>query len=260
MATGTLFTCDGVSRSFGSLKAVGAVSLTVDPGEIPGIGGPNGAGKTTLFDVVTGLTPPTAGRAFFGDRNITGLGADRICRLGIARTFQLDAAFDAMTVIENVQVAAHFGRARRRLPGLRLGRGTRDAAGLAGKAHAAVAGLPVLDRKLLTIAGAQALCLLIVTDKACLTMVGSVCRQFTGGAVGFYAVHVQAISPTIPSPSGLLFIIAATVVVGIGSFRGPFVGTVILMLAGETMREAGEYRTLAPPPPDPDPSMSRTHV
>ena len=163
MATSALFTCDGVSRHFGSLKAVDTVSLTVDPGEILGIGGPNGAGKTTLFDVVTGLTPPTAGRVFFGDRNITGLGADRICQLGIARTFQLNAAFDAMTVLENVQVAAHFGRARRRLPGLRLGRGTRDAAmaaldavGLAGKANAVVAGLPVLDRKLLMIAGAMA--------------------------------------------------------------------------------------------------------
>ena len=163
MATGALFTCDGVSRHFGSLKAVDTVSLTVEPGEILGIGGPNGAGKTTLFDVVTGLTPPTAGRVFFGERDITGWGADRICQLGVARTFQLNAAFDAMTVLENVEVAAHFGRARRRLPGLRLGRETRDAAaaaldfvGLGRKAHTVVAGLPILDRKLLMIAGAVA--------------------------------------------------------------------------------------------------------
>lgn len=163
MATDALFTCDGVSRHFGSLKAVDAVSLAVRPGEILGIGGPNGAGKTTLFDVVTGLTPPTAGRVVFGDRDITGWGADRICQAGVARTFQLNAAFDAMTVLENVEVAAHFGRARRRLPGLRLGRETREAAraaldfvGLGRKARAVVAGLPVLDRKLLMIAGAVA--------------------------------------------------------------------------------------------------------
>ena len=163
MASGALFTCDGVSRHFGSLKAVDNVSLTVDPGEILGIGGPNGAGKTTLFDVVTGLTPPSGGRFFFGDRDITGYGADSICQLGVARTFQLNAAFDAMTVLENVVVAAHFGRARRRLPGLRLGRETREAAqsaldfvGLGGKSRAVVAGLPVLDRKLLMIAGAVA--------------------------------------------------------------------------------------------------------
>lgn len=182
---------------------------------------------------------------------------------------------------------------------------------------------------LLTLCIAQALYLLIVTDTACFTMVGSVCRQFTGGAVGFarfgdfgtrawlkarwlvgnyvivatlfsvvmaatyviigspiglafralkdnpgyavargvnrfqaqllvfglsafftglaggvYAAHFQAISPTILSLSQLLFIIAATVVGGVGSFWGPFVGTVILMLADEAMREAGEYRTL----------------
>lgn len=163
MASGALLTCDGVSRHFGSLKAVDRVSLTVDEGEVLGIGGPNGAGKTTLFDVVTGLTPASEGHAFFGDRDITGLGADRICQLGIARTFQLNAAFDAMTVLENVQVAAQFGRAPRRLPGLRLGRDTREAAwaaldfvGLADKARAAVAQLPVLDRKLLMIAGAVA--------------------------------------------------------------------------------------------------------
>lgn len=163
MTTSALFTCEGISRHFGSLKAVDAVSLKVNAGEILGIGGPNGAGKTTLFDVVTGLTPPTAGRFYFGEQDITGHGADRICQIGIARTFQLNAAFDAMTVLENVEVAAHFGRARRRLPGVRLGRATRAAAmqaldvvGLVRKARAIVADLPVLDRKLLMMAGALA--------------------------------------------------------------------------------------------------------
>ena len=163
MATPVLFTCTGVSRHFGSLRAVDAVSLEVAAGEVLGIGGPNGAGKTTLFDVVTGLTPATAGRVVFADREITGLGADRICQAGIARTFQLNAAFDTMTVAENVEIAAHFGRRRRRLPGFRLDRATRrasaealDFVGLAGKAHLTVAALPVLDRKLLMIAGAVA--------------------------------------------------------------------------------------------------------
>ncbi len=155
--------CDGVSRHFGPLKAVDCVSLVVDDGEVLGVGGPNGAGKTTLFDVVTGLTPATSGRVFFGDREITGLGADRICQEGIARTFQLNAAFETMTVLENVQLAAHFGAKPRRLPGLRLGRETRSAAldalefvGMADKAAATVAQLPVLDRKLLMIGGAIA--------------------------------------------------------------------------------------------------------
>ena len=160
---GILFTCDGVSRHFGSLKAVECVSFVVEAGEILGIGGPNGAGKTTLFDVVTGLTPPTSGRFWFGDREITGLGADRICQAGVARTFQLNAAFDSMTVLENVLVAAQFGRRPRTLPGLGLERATREAAhaaldfvGMADKTHAIVRDLPVLDRKLLMIAGAVA--------------------------------------------------------------------------------------------------------
>ncbi len=67
---------------------------------------------------------------------------------------------------------------------------------------------------------------------------------FTGLAGGFYAAHFQAISPGILSLSQLLFIIAATVVGGVGSFWGPFVGTVVLMVADEGMREAGEFRTL----------------
>ncbi len=163
MSRSALLTCDGVSRHFGSLKAVDNVSLLVEEGEVLGIGGPNGAGKTTLFDVVTGLTPATAGRVFFGDTDISGLGADAICHGGIARTFQLNAAFDGMTVLENVQVAAHFGRTPRWLPGFKLGRETRAAAwaaldlvGLADKAPAVVGQLPVLDRKLLMMAGAVA--------------------------------------------------------------------------------------------------------
>ena len=91
-----IFTCDGVSRHFGALKAVDGVSLVVSEGEILGMGGPNGAGKTTLFDVLTGLTPATSGRVWFGDHEITGLGADYICHTGVARTFQFNAAFETM--------------------------------------------------------------------------------------------------------------------------------------------------------------------
>ena len=158
-----LFTCTDVSRHFGALKAVDGVSMQVATGEILGIGGPNGAGKTTLFDVLTGLTAASAGRVWFEQREITGLGADVICQAGIARTFQLNAAFETMTVLENVLIASYFGRRRRLVPSLRLDRSTREAAfraldavGMAGKARATVRDLPVLDRKLLMIAGALA--------------------------------------------------------------------------------------------------------
>lgn len=158
-----IFVCDGIAKHYGALAAVDGFSLTVEAGSVVGIGGPNGAGKTTLFDVVTGLTPATAGRAWYGDTEITDLGADRICQLGIARTFQLNATFESLTVRENVEVAAAFGREPRRLPRLTLDRASRAAAmaaldfvGLAGKAEVPVSRLPVLDRKLLMIAGALA--------------------------------------------------------------------------------------------------------
>tara|TARA_R110002020_G_scaffold233050_8_gene444754 strand:- start:2522 stop:3319 length:798 start_codon:yes stop_codon:yes gene_type:complete len=158
-----LLSCTEVSRHFGSLAAVDGVSLRVMPGEILGIGGPNGAGKTTLFDVVTGITPPSGGHIEFDGQDITGQGADRICHAGIARTFQLNAAFDHLTVLENVQVAAQFGRIARRFPGLRLGDPTRQAVdealefvGLSARRNMQAGDLPVLDRKLLMIAGAMA--------------------------------------------------------------------------------------------------------
>jgi ABC-type branched-subunit amino acid transport system ATPase component len=163
MTATPLLVFDGVAKHFGSLAAVDGVSLVVGRGEIVGIGGPNGAGKTTLFDVVTGLTPATSGRVWFGETEITSWSADRICQRGIARTFQLNAAFDSLTVRENVEVAAYFGRSRRRLPGFGLGRETVRAAndalefvGLGAKSATRIDQLSVLERKLLMIAGAVA--------------------------------------------------------------------------------------------------------
>lgn len=158
-----ILTCENVSRYYGSLAAVDGVSVSVMPGEVLGIGGPNGAGKTTLFDVITGITAATGGKIVFDGYDITQSNADQICHLGIARTFQLNAAFDYMTVEENVAVAAHFGRHSRAFPGFRLPRTTRQAVnaaldfvGMADKRTLIARDLPVLDRKLLMIAGAMA--------------------------------------------------------------------------------------------------------
>jgi branched-chain amino acid transport system ATP-binding protein len=160
---GMLLTCEDVVKRYGSLAAVDGMSLSVAAGEIVGIGGPNGAGKTTFFDVITGITPLTEGSLSFDGQDITGLGADRICQLGMARTFQLNAAFESLTVRENIDVAAYFGSSRRTFPGLRLGPAVRqqteealEFVGLAAKADETVGQLPVLDRKLLMIAGAIA--------------------------------------------------------------------------------------------------------
>ena len=102
-----LLSCKGVSKHFGALAAVNNLSFDVEPGEILGIGGPNGAGKTTLFEVISGLNPASAGSIVFDGRDITRLPPEAICHAGIARTFQLNASFESLSVRDNVRVAAY---------------------------------------------------------------------------------------------------------------------------------------------------------
>ena len=155
--------CQHVSKRFGALAAVNDLSFAVHEGEVLGIGGPNGAGKTTLFEVISGLSPASEGAIRFAGRRIDRLPPEAICHLGIARTFQLNAAFDSLSAWENVLAAASFGRERRLFPGLRHSRTAAERAaaaldfvGLAEGPERIAGKLPVLDRKLLMIAGALA--------------------------------------------------------------------------------------------------------
>jgi ABC-type branched-subunit amino acid transport system ATPase component len=106
-----LLELDQASLSFGGLRALSDLDLTVEPNEVVSLIGPNGAGKTTVFNVVTGVYEPTGGDLRFDGRSIAGRRPDRITRLGIARTFQSLRLFLNMTVIENV-MAATFGHTR----------------------------------------------------------------------------------------------------------------------------------------------------
>jgi branched-chain amino acid transport system ATP-binding protein len=96
-----------LSKHFGGIKAIEDISFSVPGGAILSIIGPNGAGKTTLFNCLTGFIKPTKGSITLGPRNITGISADRISRLGISRTFQNIRLFREMTVIDNIMVAQH---------------------------------------------------------------------------------------------------------------------------------------------------------
>jgi len=98
----------GVSRNFGGLKAVSAVDLAVQPGEVIGLIGPNGAGKTTLVNVITGVHPATSGTVRFAGEDVTRQKPWQAARRGIARTFQIVQPFPDMTVLENVTAAALF--------------------------------------------------------------------------------------------------------------------------------------------------------
>jgi branched-chain amino acid transport system ATP-binding protein len=94
-----------LSISFGGLRAVADVDLTVHPGERRAIIGPNGAGKTTLFNLISGDLPPTTGQVLLFGQDITRLPPHRRAALGLARTFQITKLFPNLTVLENVLLA-----------------------------------------------------------------------------------------------------------------------------------------------------------
>jgi branched-chain amino acid transport system ATP-binding protein len=98
-----------VTKYFGGLAAVHNVDFDIKQGEIVGLIGPNGAGKTTLFNLISGALPTTAGEISYKDEKITSLKPNKICKRGIARTFQLIKLFRNMTVFENVFLASLFG-------------------------------------------------------------------------------------------------------------------------------------------------------
>lgn len=108
-----LLECKRLVRRFGALVAVDDVDLTVERGEIRAVIGPNGAGKSTVFNLITSVLKPSAGRVIFAGEDITGLPVHQVAQKGIARTFQLCHVFPALSVRENVRIAAQ-ARDRRR--------------------------------------------------------------------------------------------------------------------------------------------------
>ena len=99
---------ESLSRIFGGVVAVNDVNFSVYQGMVNGLIGPNGAGKTTLFNQITGMDKPTRGKIMFDGKDITGLPAWKISRLGIARTFQNIRLYKELTVVENVMMGLHF--------------------------------------------------------------------------------------------------------------------------------------------------------
>ncbi|MDE5445752.1 ATP-binding cassette domain-containing protein [Bradyrhizobium sp. CSA207] len=102
----------GVTISFGGIKAVQDVALTVSKGELLGLIGPNGAGKTTFLRLLTGILRPHEGQILLGDVDVTHRSVDRRARAGLAVTHQIVRPFRAMTAVENVMLAAGHGFTR----------------------------------------------------------------------------------------------------------------------------------------------------
>lgn len=107
---------EGVTKYFGGLVAVSNVDFSVEQGEVVGLIGPNGAGKTTLFNLISAALVPKPGIIKFKGKNITGKKPYQVCHMGIARTFQTVKIFGNLSVLDNVRVAALFGRAKRPSP------------------------------------------------------------------------------------------------------------------------------------------------
>jgi len=96
-----------ITKQFGGLVAVGNLSLSVDKGQILGLIGPNGAGKTTAFNMISGFYQADDGEIIFDGTKIGGLRPDQICKLGLARTFQVVKPFPQLSVLDNVMVGAY---------------------------------------------------------------------------------------------------------------------------------------------------------
>jgi branched-chain amino acid transport system ATP-binding protein len=149
---------EGLTKYFGGLAAVSDVDFYVDRGEVVGLIGPNGAGKTTLFDLISAAQMPKPGTIRFKGRNITGMKPHKICRMGIARTFQTIKIFGDLPVFDNVRVGSLFGSSAK-MSASEAGKETADLlafVGLADLGRTAARDLTLANQKRLEVARALA--------------------------------------------------------------------------------------------------------
>ena len=107
-----LLAINHLQKKYGGVVALKDLSMTVIPGEIVGVMGANGAGKTTLFSLIAGHDQPTAGEIKFDGQHLNGRSPDQICRMGIARTFQIVRPLRGLSVLDNITIAVRFGDSR----------------------------------------------------------------------------------------------------------------------------------------------------
>lgn len=146
-----LLTVQNLTKKFGGLTAVHDFSLSVDEGEILGMIGPNGAGKTTAFNMISGYYSPNEGNVTFEGREITGNRPDVICKLGLARTFQIVKPFAQLSVLDNVMVGA-YNRTNNNKDARQRSMDILDFLGMNDLTHQLAGSLSVAGRKRLEIA------------------------------------------------------------------------------------------------------------
>jgi branched-chain amino acid transport system ATP-binding protein len=151
----TILEVRNVSKFFGGLAANANVSFSVEDGMIMGLIGPNGAGKTTLFNCITGFYPPSRGEILFQGHRLSGLTPDRVCKLGMARTWQKVRPLAKMTVLDNVMVGA-LVRTNRLKEAAEMAMQQLRHVKLDHKARSLAGGLPIGERKKLEVARVMA--------------------------------------------------------------------------------------------------------
>jgi branched-chain amino acid transport system permease protein len=151
----TILQVSGLSKSYGGLQAVQGVSFEVQSGAVLGIIGPNGAGKTTLFNLLNGFVRPDQGRVVLEGHDLIGLKPNRICGLGVGRTFQVVRTFARMSALENVTVGALVA-SRSDIEVVETARNALARVGLTERADAAAGTLSNQELRLMELARALA--------------------------------------------------------------------------------------------------------
>ena len=146
----------GLSKRFGNLAVIDDLSFSLAPGEALGVVGPNGAGKTTTLNLIAGDLSPTTGSVRFAGENVTELGSNRRCRLGVGRTSQVPRPFEGLTAFENVLVGASFGGRLGRTDAIDASVRALERAGMLDRANVRAGELTLLQRKRLELARALA--------------------------------------------------------------------------------------------------------
>jgi branched-chain amino acid transport system ATP-binding protein len=211
-----LLEASGIAQRFGALVVLDGVDFALGSAESVGVVGPNGAGKTTLLNILAGSQRPTSGRVRYQGADVTGVRADRRCRMGIGRTHQIPRPFVGMTVFENVLVGAMLGAGRRSAGAYERTVDVLETCGLVDVANRRAADLGLLDRKRLELARALATDPKVLfldeiggglTDAEALELVATIQQLRTRGIAIIWIEHivhvlVQAIDRLICLDSG----------------------------------------------------------
>lgn len=142
----------GLTKSYGGVRVVDNLSVSLAEGEALGVVGPNGAGKTTMINLLTGIVHADDGTVLFGGEDISKRTPDERCHVGLGRTYQIPKPFEGMTVFENVLVGGTYGRGRSEKASYELCARALDRASLLPQANVLAGSLSLLERKRLELA------------------------------------------------------------------------------------------------------------